>query len=100
MREQAPVGPIQRTQRQLVREDHERRAVAANVGLAGFGLRRSVQRPTQGMAALRALPAGDVWSASGVSPFILVTLFSIEYCSPDSNPFRALVLEHPEIPTA
>ena len=61
VREQAPVRPIHRTQFQLVCEDHEGSAVAANAGLTRLRLSRSVQRPTQGMAALRALPAGDAW---------------------------------------
>jgi hypothetical protein len=34
--EQTPIGPIQQTQRQLVREDHERSAVAADRRLARF----------------------------------------------------------------
>jgi hypothetical protein len=61
MCEHAPIWPIHRTQRQLAREDHEGGAMAANAGLARSRLSRSVQRPTQSMAALRALPAGDAW---------------------------------------
>jgi hypothetical protein len=56
MSQQTPIGPIHRTQRQLVRENHEGSAVAADRRLAGFRLRRSVHRPAHRMMALGTTP--------------------------------------------
>jgi hypothetical protein len=65
MSEQTPVRPIHGPQRQLVSEDYERTAVAANAGLAGFRFSRSVNRPVQRVSTLGTLPHACVVLGAG-----------------------------------
>lgn len=56
VRQLAPVGPIQRPQSHIVTKDDEGSAPAADGWLARFRSRRSADRPSERMLALRALP--------------------------------------------